>query len=271
MTSATLRSIRSTPRADRGNTLALGIGAGSCLQRRQRRAPAVLPCRRRPRRDRLGRSRNRNVRWPFSIGLRGLPSSPSFEDWRDRHGRNARRSNGGQKSFAANATTNIFSVIGLRLERGRSFTDEEGLPPAPPPVRVERSRARLPALCRRESDLSHSSGSVISAAKNARQRCSDRQSSLEVIGILAPGAELLFRRAAAREQQRTAASRGLHAEPTATTSAFAVGRLKSASATGPGRRRCYDGPVNLCHQGDGTVFPRRADCRVSSPARAFWR
>ena len=164
-----------------------------------------------------GDLRNRNVHdWPFS--------NPDFADLRDQStsfeglaaivtGRNAIAGPNGEAEVIrnANATTNIFSVMGLRLERGRSFTDEEGLPPAPPPGqggapalpgKVPAPPAAAPQPPRK-AILSHefwqrhfggeekTLGSVVQVGNQ----------SLEVIGILAPGAELLFSPGSGVEQR----------------------------------------------------------------------
>ncbi len=105
----------------------------------------------------------------------------------------------------AQATTNIFSVLGLRMARGRDFTDADGIPVAPPanqnppnaaPNAAPPAGAGPPPppppqkrILSHEFWQRHYGGDPEIVGKIVElgvQR-------IEVIGVLQPGAELLFR------------------------------------------------------------------------------
>ncbi|MFI5279774.1 MAG: ABC transporter permease [Gemmatimonadales bacterium] len=101
-----------------------------------------------------------------------------------------------EQVFAAAATTNVFRVLGLKVPIGRDFTDEDGTPQQPPPpnaappVPGAPAPPRLPAIA------------ILSHEFFQRRFGGDRSivgksftignQQAQVVGVLEPGAELLF-------------------------------------------------------------------------------
>jgi putative ABC transport system permease protein len=80
----------------------------------------------------------------------------------------------------ANVTTNIFKVLGLKVARGRDFTDADGLPAAQPQQSVILSHEFWQRFYGGDQSI------IGSTARIGNQ-------TIEVLGVLEPGAELLFR------------------------------------------------------------------------------
>ncbi|HEX4468634.1 MAG TPA: ABC transporter permease [Gemmatimonadaceae bacterium] len=199
------RSLRKNPAfaATALLTLALGIGASTAIFSV---VDAVLlqplPY---PHAERLvlvwGELRARNVlNFPFS--------PPDFKDLKDQGtlfedfgavttGRGTVTGNGGEPEqvTTAGATTNIFRLLGGRIEVGRDFTDNDGLPQPRPPQAVPGTPPappgpRLPLIA------------ILSHGFWQRRYGGDREivgkaidvggGSATVVGVLQPGFELLF-------------------------------------------------------------------------------
>ncbi len=172
-----------------------------------------------------GELRNRNVNdWPFS--------NPDFADVRAQSSsydglaavitnRGAIAGPHGETETLRTAvvTTNIFSVLGLRVARGRDFSDEDGLPPPPPPQQGPGpvpagggARAGGPPPANPGPPLPQPPGRVILSHEFWQRFFGGDPNivgtttrlglqTIEVIGILAPGAELLFRPGTGVEQR----------------------------------------------------------------------
>ena len=167
-----------------------------------------------------GELRNRNVHdWPFA--------NPDFADLRAQNttfealagvvtGRGAIPGPNGETVVVrnANATTNIFDVLGLRILHGRNFNDQDGIPPAPPPQAAPpgpppAGRAAGPGPAPAGGQAQNApppqppGRRILSYEFWQRYYGGDRNvigstarlgnQTIEVIGVLAPGAELLFR------------------------------------------------------------------------------
>jgi putative ABC transport system permease protein len=93
----------------------------------------------------------------------------------------------------AQATTNIFRVLGLRVAYGRDFTDADGVPAAPPANPNPAAAPAPPPAQKRilsyEFWQRYFGGETKIIGTTARLG----QQTIEIIGVLEPGAELLFR------------------------------------------------------------------------------
>jgi len=157
-----------------------------------------------------GELRNRNVHdWPFS--------NPDFADLRAQStsfdalaavitNRNAVAGPNGETETirTAAATTNIFSVLGLKVAYGRDFVDADGVPapPQPPPAAGAPPPPQQPpppqkVILSHEFWQRHFGGDLNVVGKTAPLG----PRSIEVLGVLQPGAELLFRPGTGIEQR----------------------------------------------------------------------
>jgi putative ABC transport system permease protein len=150
-----------------------------------------------------GDLRARNVQdWPFA--------NPDFADLRAQAssfdglaGLNTARNvvpgaDGSAETIrTANVTTNIFSVLGLRVALGRDFEAADGAPPmrpaaqaGPVPAAAAPAGAALPRVCILSHGfwLRHFGGDPSLVGKTTQLG----NITIEIVGILEPGAELLF-------------------------------------------------------------------------------
>jgi putative ABC transport system permease protein len=111
----------------------------------------------------------------------------------------------------ANATVNIFKVLGLKVARGRDFADADGMPPPPPPQQAPPGQpppgqpppAPAPPPPPPIAIISHEfwqrffGGDERVVGNTARLG----NQTVEIIGVLAPGAELLYRPGTNMEQR----------------------------------------------------------------------
>jgi putative ABC transport system permease protein len=159
-----------------------------------------------------GELRHRNVDdWPFS--------NPDFADLRAENTtfeglaglgtfRNAVAGPDGDAVVVttANVTTNVFGVLGLAVAQGRDFTDADGVPPPPA---AQPAAGGAPAAA--PQTPAAPATRIISHEFWQRYYGGDRSivgqvvslgtQRIEVVGILAPGAELLFRPGTGIEQR----------------------------------------------------------------------
>jgi putative ABC transport system permease protein len=111
----------------------------------------------------------------------------------------AERGRDAEQIRLANVTTNVFSVLGLNVEHGRNFEPSDGVPPPPQPVNPSAAPGALPtpptvptlpriAILSHEFWMRRSGGDLGVIGKPMPLG----NGQALVVGVLAPGAELLF-------------------------------------------------------------------------------
>ena len=104
-----------------------------------------------------------------------------------------------EQVFGAGVTTNLFDLLGHRIHVGRGFVEDDGTPQpaAPPPAAGAPPAAAAPGdhrRCRPSRCSATSSGSAATAAtpRSSARRIEFGNGRADIVGVLAPGFELLF-------------------------------------------------------------------------------